>query len=199
MRRDLWFLSTACLLLIFPISAHADGVPCTDISAVNLANTTIILSGPEGDSNHFASRYDGFYNDPGGMRVVHFKNGAYLDQTDALEQWTARLESSQLLHPQRMTLRMVEIGVGNMASGGWEYVLVFGCRERKLRRLFQFSGNGVHEVHADDRGIVIEQGIWRKEDSHCCPSLETTLMYVWSARDGSYILKSATKPIPTER
>lgn len=193
----LW--SYAVLLgIVSCATARAQSQTCTDIRTVDIAIATIHLVGPEADANRIGGRYKNSFNAPGGERTVHFNRGKFLYRSSHT-QWFASLLQNQLIEPlPGVFARVLEVSVGNMGDGAWKYAIVVGCRQGELVPLFQHSGWGVSRVHVNDGTISFTQEIWRKDDSLCCPSLETRMIYAWDSAARTLVRKEESRAIPAE-
>jgi hypothetical protein len=173
----------ACSLLLTSVQAQT----CIDIQKFDFRNATIHIA------IHDENKATGLFNGSEGMvDVFHLKGGVGFQSDDpdnaASHDWQINLVTTHLLHPDNITwVRVVELERDHLTGTGlWSYVLAFTCAQGRLRRIFQYSGQGVSLEHFDDRTLNLYQAVWSGDDSHMDPSHHRELIFSWDDQEHDF-------------
>ena len=76
------------------------------------------------------------------------------------------------------TIRFLTIGWEHLPGpGAFAVLLGFACQDGRLKKIFQFSADGVEKFElGPGNQLIIKQAIWSESDGHCCPSQTYALL-----------------------
>jgi hypothetical protein len=170
-------------------SVVSQAQPCQDIRNVDFRNMAVHTTAMD------ANELTGLYDAPRTGYGFEFKNGVaeeFMDlaqkKAETPEGRAKIVEDSVVDVPGGPTIRFLNIVWEHLQGSGAFSVLVgFTCQDGRVKKIFQFSADGVEkfEVGPGDQ-LIIKQAIWRKNDAHCCPSQTHTLYYGWDAERQSF-------------
>jgi len=105
-------------------------------------------------------------------------------------EWYVQLYEDIILRPAPgVTLRLINLDTDHVGGvGDLGYALMYECKGGGLKLVFHTEGDdaSITLKKINDRTFTLGRAVYRKNDAECCPSMQATDTYVWSAKDHTF-------------
>ena len=172
-----------CVGFVAALAVRVTAQPCTDVRKFDFKNSDLRIGGQSAESRELDHSI-GLHNGTGFVSDDPTSKGS--------GDWEITIRVDRVVRQNSSTwVRVFVLDQNHLTgTGDWRSVLVFGCANGSLVRLFQYASEGVALEHTDGRTIRLYQGQWKRSDAHCCPSRHFELVYEWDVGERRYRRKA---------
>jgi hypothetical protein len=138
-----------------------------------------------------ALRQSTFHLDVG---VARLKDGKDCLTTPGFPcEWEVTLTRAQTLGKDRQFLLAIVNANHLLGSGAWDSVFLYVCQGGMFEPvLTERSLYGFRVEIGSDGDLWMTSGVWRRDDSTCCPSSELRRLFVWDSGLSRFIVKESS-------
>ncbi|MFZ5984953.1 MAG: hypothetical protein ACOYXN_11355 [Acidobacteriota bacterium] len=104
--------------------------------------------------------------------------------------WEITINQDLTLHPEPgVAFRLLNLNASHLTgTGTWGHALMYGCKEGRLRRVFETVGHlyGIRLAKLDEKTFTIQYNVYLPNDPTCCASWEGTDTYTWFPQEREF-------------